>query len=132
MELALELERCRRAEAQLFAQAENQAIDPLLTEDLQNEAKHARIQKYARQNENSMLKMMHELGRLQTEFQYRHEIHELTPKERADPAKYELAPQSRSDVCSIRQSMAAAQQTDLRTSKSEPIATKLPCRCCKT
>ena len=61
-----------------------------------------------------MLKMMRELGRLQTEFQFRDEIHELTGEERNDPEKFEATPQARSVVCSTQKVVAAWQQTELR------------------
>ena len=62
LECAWNVERCRRAEGDLFAPAEDKGIAPLL--DQNEDPRYARIQKYARQNENSMLKLMRELGRL--------------------------------------------------------------------
>ena len=112
LECAWNVERCRRAEAQLFAQSEDHGLDPLL--DRNEDPRYLRIQKYARQNDNSMLKMMRELGRLQTEFQFRDEIHELTGEERNDPEKFEATPQARSVVCSTQKVVAAWQQTELR------------------
>jgi len=72
LESAWNIERCRRAQATLFAQSADQGVDPLL--DDQIEAKFARIDKYARQYESSMYKAMRELGKLQTEVQVRKEI----------------------------------------------------------
>jgi len=111
LECSWHLERCRRAQAQLFDQtaAGDLSIDPLL--DDQNEAKFARIDKYARQSENSMFKAMRELGKLQTEAQLRNEIHPLTQEEIDDPELFDQTPQSLSAVCDFRQVNAAARRT---------------------
>ena len=106
LECGWNLERCRRAQAQLFEQSTDLAIDPLL--DDQNEAKLARIDKYARQYENSMFKAMRELGKLQTEAQYRLEIRPLTQEEIDDPDRCDRAPQILSAVCNYQKAMAAA------------------------
>ena len=58
--------------------------------------------------------MMRELGRLQTEFQFRDEISELTDEERTDPAKFDLTPQGCSVVCSVKTVLAASQQYEKR------------------
>ena len=83
LESAWNLERCRRAQAQLYAQAEDAGVDPLLDEAI--EAKYGRIQKYARQYQNSMFRALRELARLQTEAQFRHHIRPLTSEEACDP-----------------------------------------------
>lgn len=89
LECAWNVERCRRAEGDLFAPAEDQGIAPLL--DQNEDPRYARIQKYARQNENSMLKMMRELGRLQTEVQLRNEMHRL-PRKRKTTQRNSISP----------------------------------------
>ena len=107
LESGWNLERCRRAQAQLFEQtaAADLSIDPLL--DDQNEAKFARIDKYARQSENSMFKAMRELGKIQTESQLRHEIHPLTQEEIDDPALFNQTPHGLSAICDFQQATAA-------------------------
>ena len=90
LESAWNLHRCRLAEAQLYLSATDANIDPLL--DFQNEAKYARIHRYARQSQNSMLRVMRELGKIQTEIQYRQEIHALAPKELQSKEAQSLRP----------------------------------------
>ncbi len=97
LECSWNLRRCRRAEAQLYATAADSAVDPLL--DDENEAKYARIQKYVKQNENSMYKAMRQLSALQTENQYRHEAYPLTDEQTADTELYEQTPHALSEVC---------------------------------
>ena len=109
LECTWNLHRCRIAQARLFETATDLFIDPLL--DDQNEAKFARIDKYARQFENSMYKGMRELGKLQTEQQYRHKVNPLSDEELDDPELFNDTPQSRSSVCDFKQVNAAARRT---------------------
>ena len=119
LECAWNLERCRHAQAQLFDRtATDFSIDPLLDE--QNEAKFARIDKYARQFENSMLKAMRELRTLQTETQFRDEIHPLAQEEIDDPKLFSQTPQSLSSLCDFQKVMSAAR----RASQSNAIQNK--------
>jgi len=118
LESGWNLERCRRAQAQLFEKtaAADLSIDPLL--DDQNEAKFARIDKYARQSENSMFKAMRELSKIQTEAQFRNEIHPLNQEEIDNPELFDRTPQSLSAICDFQQVMAAA--SACRTPKDKP------------
>ena len=119
LECAWNLHRCRLAQAQLFEKATDLAIDPLL--DDQNEAKFARIDKYARQFENSMYKGMRELGKLQTEAQYRAAVCPLSDEEIDDADLFSQSPQSRSSVCDFKQVNAAARRS---TKKTRPFQNK--------
>ena len=112
LECAWNLERCRRAQAQLF-ETTDPAVDPLLNDQI--EPKLARIDKYARQYENSMFKAMRELSKIQTEAQYRNEIHPLAQEELDDPDLFERTPQSLSAVCNFTKIMAAAQRSPKRS-----------------
>ena len=122
LECGWNLERCRRAQSQLFEKtaAADLSIDPLL--DDQNEAKFARIDKYARQSENSMFKAMRQLGKLQTEAQFRHEIHPLAQEEIDDPELFNQTPQSLSAICDMQQVTAAA--AACRTPKKKTFQNK--------
>src|SRR5882724_5799554 len=117
LETGWNLERCRRAQAQLFEKtaAADLSIDPLL--DDQNEAKFARIDKYARQSENSMFKAMRELSKLQTEAQFRHQIPPLSQEEVSDPELFNQTPQSLSAVCDVQQASTAAAPAAIRPPK---------------
>ena len=99
LESAWNLERCRRAQAQLYAQSEDPAVDPLLDDAI--EAKYGRIQKYARQYQNGMFRAMRELGRIQTEMQFRNKVHPLTSAEASDPALFAQTPHAMSAVCDL-------------------------------
>ena len=103
LECSWNLHRCRLAEAQLYANCANQEVDPL--NDDQNAAKYARIQKYARQSENSLTKCLRELGKLQSEIQYRHEAHPLTDEELDDISEFNKTPHSLSDACNFQKVM---------------------------
>ena len=105
LESAWNLNRCRLAEAQLYSSSTDETIDPLL--DDQNEAKYARIHKYAKQNENSLQRALSQLGDLQTERQFRHEVEPLTEEQIADPAQVEQTPHSLSEVCRFRELTAS-------------------------
>jgi hypothetical protein len=98
LECSWNLHRCRVAEAQL-----NLETDPLL--DDATAAKSERIQKYARANETSLTKALRELGRIQTEIQYRHEAFPLTQKQAEDPEQFERTPHSLSAVCDFKKVM---------------------------
>ena len=119
LECAWNLHRCRLAQTQLFDKTEDLSLDPLL--DDQNEAKYARIDKYARQYENSMYKGMRELGKLQTEVQYRNAVNPLTDEELDDPELFSQTPQSRSAVCDFKEVNAAARRS---TKKTQPFQNK--------
>ena len=109
LESAWNLERCRKAQGQLYAQAEDAGVDPLLDDAI--EAKYSRIQKYARQYQNSMFKAMRELGRIQTEMQFRHQIHPLTAADVSDPDRFSRTPHAASAVCSLQQALQAAKSS---------------------
>lgn len=100
LESAWNIERCRQAQAQLYSQAADSGIDPLLDDAI--EAKYARIQKYSRQYQNSMFKALRELGRLQTEMMFRQKMHPLTVDELNDPQKFAQTPQAISAVVSLQ------------------------------
>ena len=112
LECAWNLERCRLAEATLFAQSDDKTLDPLL--DTQADPQYARIQKYARQNENSMLKWMRELSRIQTEFQFRQEVNPLTAEQINTPEIWAQAPQSLSAICNYQKVLEATQHSAKR------------------
>ena len=122
LESAWNLHRCRLAEAQLYLSATDSTIDPLL--DDKNEAKSTRIQKYARQSENSMHKALRELGRLQTEDQYRHEAFPLTEEQRNDEEAFAGTVHALSDVCSIEKITTTLAKTGRLDRKSEPSSAK--------
>jgi len=54
-----------------------------------------------------MFKCMRELGKLQTEAQYRNEIHQLTQEELEDPTLFDGTPQSLSAVCDFKKLQTA-------------------------
>jgi hypothetical protein len=117
VECTWNLHRCRLAEAALYAQSEDQTIDPFLNDD---DKRLDRIRKYARQYENSLAKNLRELGRIQTECQYRHEAYPLTPEQ-----KFEDTPHSLSEVCEFQKVMAAVsrqRKTESGTSQNEAKA----------
>ena len=114
LECTWNLHRCRLAQAQLFEQALDPSVDPLL-ENEQNEPKFARIDKYARQFENSMYKGMRELGKLQTEAQYRAAVCPLSDEEIDDADLFSQSPQSRSALCDFKQVHAAARRSSKKT-----------------
>src|SRR6202011_5270322 len=99
LECGWNLERCRRAEAELFASL-GVSVDPLL--DDQNEPKFARIEKYAKQYENFLYKAMRELRTLQTESQFRYEIHPLSQEERDDSELFKQTPHALSVLCDFQ------------------------------
>ena len=110
VECAWNLERCRHAQAQLFDRtAVDFSTDPLL--DDQNEPKFARIDKYARQFENSMLKAMRELRTLQTEAQFRDQIHPLGQEEIDDPELFNKTPQSLSSLCDFQRVLSSTSRS---------------------
>jgi hypothetical protein len=108
VECTWNLHRCRLAEAALYAESEDQTIDPLLNDDKRLD----RIRKYARQYENSLAKNLRELGRIQTEAQYRHEAYPLTEDD-----KFEDTCHSLSEVCEFQKVMAAFSRQRLTESR---------------
>jgi hypothetical protein len=119
---AWNLHRCRLAEAQLYIDSANPEIDPLLESDDKTAAMYARINKYARQNENSLSKALRQLGKLQTEVQYRHEAYPLSQEQIDDTEKFEATPHSLSAVCDFNQVMASVthqQKTESNNSRKE-------------
>ena len=64
---------------------------------------------------------MRELGKLQTEAQYRAAICPMSDEEFDDPDLFNQSPQSRSDVCDFKQVNAAARRS---TKKSRPFQNK--------
>ena len=64
-----------------------------------------RIRRYAREAENSMYKAMRELGKIQSETQFRHEICIITMEQAADPEFIAQTPHAMSQVCFLTQIM---------------------------
>jgi hypothetical protein len=91
VECAWKLERCRLAEIKLNAILGHENSDPLL--DTDTLGRFASIQKYAREAENSMFKCIRELGKLQTESQFRNESSDVQAS----------APHALSEACSLTQ-----------------------------
>ena len=98
LECAWQLERCRQASALLF---KNNGIDPL-TRGI-DDVHYERIQRYAKEAENSMYKAMRELGKIQSETQFRHEICPLNAEQETDAAYLATAPHAMSQVCMLTQ-----------------------------
>ena len=117
LECSWNLHRCRLAQTQLFEKSTDLAIDPLL--DDQNEAKFARIDKYARQCENSMYKGMRELGKLQTETEYRHTVNPLTEEQLENQEIFEQTPQGRSVLCDFQQVHAVTRRAPKLQNKAD-------------
>ena len=103
VECAWNLERCRMAEAKL----QNESLDPHIDSLLSDRATiyYDRVRRYARESENSLYKAMRELGKLQTEAQYRQEICPLTVDQLADPAQVAQTVHSLSQTCMLNQIM---------------------------
>jgi hypothetical protein len=117
------LHRCRLAEAQIYLTSSGPAIDPLL--DDQNEAKYARIAKYARQSESSMYRAMRELGNLQTEAQYRREVQPPTEDAGNAEEKFEQPPPNISVVCSVQKIMASVGRIAKQSASTRDFMTML-------
>ena len=100
VECAWNLERCRHAEFVL--QAWN-ADDPLSSNA--STVHYDRLHRYARESENSMYKAMRELGKLQSEQQFRHQAFPVTQEQSANPEAFAQPPHSISPVCSLAQVM---------------------------
>jgi len=103
LEASWNLHRCRLAEAELYLNSDNPEVDPLLDDHIA--IKLERIHKYARQNENSLTKCLRELGKLQSEIQYRHEVYPITQEQIDDPEEYDKSPHALSDACNYRKVM---------------------------
>jgi len=103
LEASWNLHRCRLAEAELYLNSDKPEIDPLLDDHIA--IKLERIQKYARQNENSLTKCLRELGKLQSEIQYRHEAYPLTEEQLDNPEEFEQTPHALSDACNFSKVM---------------------------
>ena len=116
LESAWSLHRCRLASAQLYLSAPNPEIDPLLDDQL--EAKHARIQKYAKQSEHSMRKSLADLSRIQTELQYRHEAYPLSEEQLVNEELFEQTPHSLSSACQFAAVMNTVAGQQKRTQPS--------------
>ena len=101
VECAWKLERCRFAEQDMsfcFGQG--------ITEPLSDPAginRLAAIQKYAREAENSMFRSIRELGKLQTENQFRHEICPVTEAQFNDAEQLKNTPHASSESCNFQQ-----------------------------
>jgi len=96
VECAWKLERCRLAEQNLGAIMGHINTDPIL--DTDGIGRFASIQRYAREAENSMFKCIRELGKLQTESQFRHEASPIT-----EAQAIEQTPDALSEACSFTQ-----------------------------
>ena len=116
LEAAWNLHRCRLASAQLYISSTNPEIDPLIDDQL--EAKHARIQKYSKQNENSLRKSLQDLGRIQTELQYRHEAYPLNEEQRNDDELFNQTPHALSSACQFADLMETVTRQQKRTNPS--------------
>lgn len=110
LESSWNLYRCRLAEAQLHSET---GVDPLL--DTDNSARYDRIRKYARQYELSMYKALRELGTLQTESEFRHEICPLTDSYPSTLEEFEQTPHASSEVCSFQKFRRRFQNEASRT-----------------
>ncbi len=116
LESAWNLHRCRLASAQLHTSSTNPAIDPLIDDQLQ--AKHARIEKYAKQSETSLRKSFEDLGRIQTELQYRHEAYPITEEQRDDDELLNQTPHTLSSACHFAEVMETVTRQEKRTKPS--------------
>ena len=101
VECAWNLERCRKAELDVLKHIACSAADPLVNPDFHD--RFDRIHRYARESENSMYKAMRELGKLQSETQFRSEICPLTTAQAADPEFVAKTPHALSQVCFMTQ-----------------------------
>ena len=101
VECAWNLERCRMAELEILTHIDRSTVDPLINPDSHD--RYDRIHRYARESENSMFKSMRELGKLQTEQQFRDEAFQLTQEQADNPAFMAQSPHSISSVCSLAQ-----------------------------
>ena len=97
LESAWKLERCRLAEQDLYATSVSPDLDPMVDPDIQ--ARYANIQRYAREAENSLYKAMRELGKLQSEAQFRHESFPLTKAQSENEGDFAQSPHALSEVC---------------------------------
>ena len=102
IECAWNLERCRLADYELHEEngLENEPLN-----SGRAAFHHDRIQRYARETESSMYKAIRELGKLQTEQQYRLEAFKLTPEQAINPEALAATPHSISPLCSLTQVM---------------------------
>lgn len=73
--------------------------------NLDNQTRYANVQNYAREAENSMYKAMRELGRLQSESQFRHESFPLTQAQAENDEDFAQSPHALSEVCNFTQVM---------------------------
>jgi hypothetical protein len=105
LESAWNLERCRLAAAKLHEIGGAPDFDPLL--DDRNDAAYNRIHRYTRENENSLYKAIRELGKLQAEDQYRHQVYPVTKEVCEDPILFAQTPQSLGAACSFEHVMKA-------------------------
>ena len=111
-ECAWTLHRCRIASAELYqwAAKTNPSIDPIV--DNQNEARYSRVQKYAREAENSMYKAMRELGKLQAEQKFRQEAFPLTLAQSENEQLFAQTPHALSEVCNFTLVMTSVAKTN--------------------
>ena len=98
LECSWKLERCRIAECEIHNGA---TYDPLTSDRAADY--YTVISRYAREAENSLYKALRELGKLQSEKQYRREAFPLTQAQAEDPAEYAQTPHAISPVCSLGQ-----------------------------
>ena len=113
LESAWNLHRCRLAATELYLNAADSGVDPLVNDEI--EAKHARIQKYARQSESSLIKTMAELSKLQTDELYRHQVHPITEQDIANPELFAQTPQALSDLCQFQKVHASLARQQKRS-----------------
>ena len=101
VECAWNLERCRKAEGDVLTKVAHSNVDPLVNAEFQD--RFDRIHRYARESENSMYKAMRELGKLQTEQQFRDEAFQLTQEQADDPEFMAKSPHAIGATCSLAQ-----------------------------
>jgi hypothetical protein len=133
VDCAWKLERCRFAEQDISTSYGFNIHEPL--SDPAGVNRLAAIQKYAREAENSMIKSIRELGKLQTEDQFRHEICPVTEAQFNDAGQLKNTPHDRSEACGFQQILKTLianhkyeikARTSLRHAEAAAIATMSP------
>ena len=121
LESAWTLHRCRLATSDLYnwVAKTKPSMDPLLDND--NEVRYSRIQRYAREAENSMYKAMRELGKLQEEASYRRQAFPLTQAQTESAELFVQTPHAISQVCSFNQVMKSIVANSRNEAKSNRI-----------
>ena len=121
LESAWSLERCRQAALKLYRTSDRPDVDPILDNSNNNEPRYSRVQRYAREAENSMYKAMRVLGKLQEEARYRQQAFPLTPAQSEDAGLFAQTPHALSQVCSFNQVMKSIIANCRNNSKTRSI-----------